>query len=250
MCDEWMPRLEYALTVAEFERLPRNPAYRYEYFDGKLVLTPRVRAYHGLLPLAEFADPAPLPAGVVLRPVREDDLAGLGPVFGAAFDGIQPFGSLDEETLKTAARTCLERTRDGHDGPLVGTASFVAEEGGRAVGAILVTLVPEGDPCEWETYSWKEPAPADCVEARRGQPHLTWVFVSPWHKGDGVGTALLGAAVRELQALGFGHLLSTFLAGNESSMLWHWRNGFRLLAYPGSKRRWRQDVSKVATEGR
>jgi hypothetical protein len=32
-------------------------------------------------------------------------------------------------------------------------------------------------------------------------------------------------------------LASTFLLGNESSMLWHWRNGFQLLQYPGSRRR-------------
>ena len=44
----------------------------------------------------------------------------------------------------------------------------------------------------------------------------------------------LSSALREL---GFTSLLSTFLAGNDSSMLWHWRVGFRLLSYPGSPRR-------------
>jgi hypothetical protein len=54
----------------------------------------------------------------------------------------------------------------------------------------------------------------------------------------------LAAAVRELLALGYTQLASTFLAGNDSSTLWHWRNGFQLLAYPGSLRamraRWRK----------
>ena len=63
------------------------------------------------------------------------------------------------------------------------------------------------------------------------------MFVSPLDAGRGVGTALLNAAARELLALGYTELASTFLLGNESSMLWHWRNGFRLLQYPGSRRR-------------
>jgi L-amino acid N-acyltransferase YncA len=57
-----------------------------------------------------------------------------------------------------------------------------------------------------------------------------------------MGTALLAAATRELLRLGYTELLSTFMLGNDSSMLWHWRNGFRLLAYPGSVRRIRQKL--------
>src|SRR5438046_2509923 len=82
-----------------------------------------------------------------------------------------------------------------------------------------------------------QPAPpADAVDQRRGQPHLTWVFVSPWVAGHGLGTCLLNRAAQALWKLGYTELLSTFLLGNDSSMLWHWRNGFELLAYPGSVR--------------
>ena len=28
-------------------------------------------------------------------------------------------------------------------------------------------------------------------EQKQGQPHLTWIFVGPWHQGTGVGTQLL-----------------------------------------------------------
>ena len=56
-------------------------------------------------------------------------------------------------------------------------------------------------------------------------------------QSKGVGTALLGAAAGALRDMGFAALLSTFLVGNDSSMLWHWRAGFRLLTYPGSPRR-------------
>src|SRR5581483_11900941 len=102
--------------------------------------------------------------------------------------------------------------------------------------AVLVTLLPEGDLEEFYSARWREPPPADCVERRMGQPHLTWIFVGPWHARHGVGSALLDAAVGSLWDLGYRHLVSSFLLGKESSMLWHWRNGFRLLAYPGSPR--------------
>jgi hypothetical protein len=61
--------------------------------------------------------------------------------------------------------------------------------------------------------------------------------VSPTRAGWGTGTALLAAAVNSLLGLGFTELLTTFMIGNDSSMLWHWRNGFRLLAHPASPRR-------------
>jgi L-amino acid N-acyltransferase YncA len=71
---------------------------------------------------------------------------------------------------------------------------------------------------------------------------LTWIFVGPWHAGHGVGTALLAHAIQGLLGLGYTELLSTFLLGNTSSMLWHWRNGFRLLPYPGSPRVIRESI--------
>jgi L-amino acid N-acyltransferase YncA len=63
------------------------------------------------------------------------------------------------------------------------------------------------------------------------------IFVSPFFAGKGVGTLLLSVAVRELLDQGYQQPASTFLIGNDSSMLWHWRNGFRLLPCPGSIRR-------------
>jgi GNAT superfamily N-acetyltransferase len=134
---------------------------------------------------------------------------------------------------------CLERTMKGSDGPWIEQASFLAfsETKDRPAGAIFVTLLPEGDPSDFDSYSWNGPPPANCITLRLGRPHLTWIFVGPLHAGQGVGTALLAAAVRELRAMGYTQLASTFLLGNDSSMLWHWRHGFQLQSYPGSMRR-------------
>ena len=82
-------------------------------------------------------------------------------------------------------------------------ASFMAVDEERAVGAILVTLLPEGDPCDHECYEWRERPPADCIEKRLGRPHLTWIFAAPHARGNGIGTALLAATVNELLKMGF-----------------------------------------------
>jgi GNAT superfamily N-acetyltransferase len=244
MCDEWMPRLELPITIGQFHQLPRNPAYKYEYFHGAAWLNPRPRYFHAILDLEPWTE---RPAEGVsrttgLRPVRPADWEELAPLFAAAFERQQPFGGLEGERRVQAARKSLEHTRTGGDGPWIERASFVATEGeaAQAVGGILVTLLPDADPAAWDSYHWKEPPPPDALARRIGRPHLTWIFVSPFFAGEGVGTLLLGAAVRELLALGYTQLASTFLIGNDSSMLWHWRCGFRLLPYPGSRRRVRE----------
>lgn len=238
MCEEWMPGLKFRLSLEEFHRLPRNPAFKYEYWDRLAQLTPRPRHFHGLLELARPEPTPPLSHDLCLRPVQDGDRHDLASLFAASFATIQPFGSLDDELRREAARHCLDKTFTGGDGPMVSWASFVVEEkeSQRPNGAILVTLLPDGDPTEPDSYYWNEPPPADCIERRLGRPHVTWVFVSPQRRGDGLGSTLLAAAVHSLHQLGFTQLLSTFLLGNDSSMLWHWRNGFQLLPYPGSKR--------------
>jgi GNAT superfamily N-acetyltransferase len=178
-------------------------------------------------------------ADVPLRPVQLEDWEAMAPVFAAAFVSQPPFAGLDDATRLIAARKSLTQTRSGGDGPWVEAASFVAldEPGGAIVGGLLVTLVPRRDPTDWDSYHWQEPPPPDAVERRLGRPHLTWIFVDPSCAGRGVGTALLAAASGALAGLGFAELLTTFLLANDSSLLWHWRNGFRLLMYPGSRRR-------------
>jgi GNAT superfamily N-acetyltransferase len=241
MCDEWMPRLELPITYEQFEQLPRNAAYKYEYFHERAWLNPRPRYYHALLDLPAWASHAQEGASrtAKLRPVRSSDWEELAPLFSAAFERQQPFCGLGGERAIIAARKALEHTCNGGDGPWIEQASFIATEGddGVDVGGLLTTLLPDSDPSGWHSYHWKEPPPPDALARRMGRPHLTWIFVSPLFAGRGVGTLLLSAAVRELLALGYKELASTFLIGNDSSTLWHWRNGFRLLAYPGSWRR-------------
>jgi hypothetical protein len=111
------------------------------------------------------------------------------------------------------------------------------KDDGHCLGAILVTLIPMIDFNNFGSLRWKTQPPPDCIERRLGRPHLTWIFVGPWHAGHGIGTALLAHASQSLVELGYTELVSSFILGNTSSMLWHWRNDFVLLPYIGSMRR-------------
>src|SRR4029077_8926664 len=141
-----------------------------------------------------------------------------------------------------ASRECLKFTRDGGDGPIIDAACYVAlgERQDHPVGAIFVTLVPPVNLDDFWSLRWKSPPPPDCIERRLGRAHLTWIFVGPWHAGYGVGTALLARASQSLLELGYTELISSFILGNTSSMLWHWRTGLQLLPYAGSRRKFRE----------
>ncbi len=241
MCDEWMKPVQLPISIEQFHRLPRNPAYKYEYFDKQAWLSPRPRFFHGLLDLTsletrtlDWIDPK-----TVLRPMSPADWDQLPELFAAAFANRQPFGGVTDKEWPTAAQKCLDRTRTGGDGPWIEQASYLAfrPEGQHPVGAILITLLPDGDPTRHNSYFWREPPPADCLTRRLGRPHLTWIFVHPFLTTRGVGTALLDAAGHALLDLGYRELATTFLLGNDASMLWHWRNGFRLLSHSYSFRR-------------
>jgi hypothetical protein len=218
-----MSPVRIAMSIEMFHRLPRNPAYKYEYIDNHAVLSPRPRYYHALLDL-ESAE-LPFPAKVPVRPLKADDWAALPPLFQSAF------------ARRATAEVALETTRTGGDGLLISPACFVATEGTSILGASLITLLPPGDPEEFSTFAWGGEVPADALERAEGWPHLTWILVDSWEIGRGIGTALLSASVRILRGMGYNDLLSTFLLGNEISAMWHWRCGFRLLSYPGSFRR-------------
>ena len=143
------------------------------------------------------------------------------------------------EAARAAADDEAERATGDATASGAATAEEDAEEdvGDRIVGAIVVTLTPGGDPASYGAYQWRGQAPADAVEQALGRPHLTWVWSNPWLERTGVASALLAASAAVLRDMGYGELVTTFLHGNDRSMLWHWRNGFELLPGPFSFRR-------------
>ena len=244
MLDRWFSIIKLPMSGRRFHQLPRNPVYQYEFLDRAAWLTPRPRFYTARLALRSPVDGPPQQVEVVRDQVRfrrlEDrDWPRLSRLFAGSFQRVQPFESLGDRRRLEAARDCLKHTRDGHDGPIIRPACHVAyfEKDHLPVGATLVTLVPPVDLDDPWTFHWKTPPPPDCIERRLGHAHLTWIFVDHRFAGYGIGSALLSHASESLLALGYTELISSFILGNDSSMLWHWRNGFELMPYSGSKRR-------------
>jgi hypothetical protein len=60
-------------------------------------------------------------------------------------------------------------------------------------------------------------------------PHLTWIFVDRMRTRHGIATYLLDRVVEALRRSGHSCLSSTVALGSDASLLWHWKNGFRLL---------------------
>jgi hypothetical protein len=245
MLDRWFSSIKLPLSWRQFHRLPQNPAYKYEYLSRAAWLSPRPKFYNARLGLCLPQEESPRKVDarepVIFRQLEERDWGRLSQLFAGSFQRVQPFASLSDRRRLEAARACLKHTRKGGDGPVIVPACHVAlsERQGRPVGAILVTLIPPVDLDDFWSLEWKALPPPDCIERHLGRPHLTWVFVGPWHAGYGIGTALLAHASQTLLELGYTELISSFILGNSSSMLWHWRNGFQLLAYAGSLRKFR-----------
>jgi len=232
MIDDWFSAIDIPLTWQQFWQLPKNPAYKYEYSDGHAWLSPRPKGHHAVLDLQTFIRPIPEMATddkLIIRPLQDADWKQLPSLFAAAFYRVQPFASLPEDKSLAAAEDCLGHTRESGEGPLVGEACLVAvrESDDVLIGANLITLPP-----------------GKTIKHAAGLPHLTWIFVSPQDARYGIGMALLDMAVQALLRLGHTKLASTFLLGNESSMLWHWRAGFKLLEWPGSMRAIRREARK------
>ncbi|MEX2281300.1 MAG: GNAT family N-acetyltransferase [Gemmatimonadota bacterium] len=221
---DWFETLELRMGFEEFTRLPRHPAYRYEYRNGHAVLTPcpaHIPVARSLTkdPLSA-APPSPAMSDLRIRQLDEGDWEGLPAIFAAAFVRTAPFDCMNSEQRMRAAQLCIARTRAGADGPLVAEASLVTYDpraDNTLLGALIVTRVPQ-------TYGSRHTA----RNTDRTLPHLTWIFVHPDLQRRGTGRALLEASCTQLRALGDTRLASTFLIGNINAMLWHWSEGFLL----------------------
>jgi len=245
MLNDFFQSLNFEFPWERFVALPRHPAYRYQYREGKASISGNPRYYHCVLPLNEQTTARKEPAGKSvscffsefdLRRLHESDWKQFSPLFAAAFQQPPPLLQLTEAQRLSAAQALLERTRTGGDGPIVPEASWVFEDRdtGELLAAILITLVPVGDVSDFTHHSWAQAAPPNALETGWGQPHLTWIFVSPHKQRRSLGSLLLREAASALLRMGYPELVSTFLLGDHASMLWHWRNGFQLAGHPAS----------------
>jgi hypothetical protein len=223
-------RVSFQLDLKLWQKMPRHPSFKHEYFNGKLHWTPRPNTCDVYLDLDRWQSPQPgerlrrTEHPPTLRHLQEGDWEKLPRVFCAGFCQWPPLSQWQGPARLRAARCILDWTRLEKDGPLVLPACFVAMDRDRfstsheeaIAGAIIVTLVP---------VAHLRGAPATEGEHL---PHLDWIFV-PWvEQRHGIATLLLAAVVHQLRVLGHKTLASTVLTGNPPAMLWHWSSGFRL----------------------
>jgi hypothetical protein len=155
---------------------------------------------------------------------------------------------MNDEAALSAAEYCLNKARTGGEGPLVDAACYVATNSdGEPCGAALVRLEPDVDLSQSFDTQWSD-APPDAVQQGLGRPHLTWIFVPPLLARHGIGTELLHHSINALLNLGYRQLSSTFWLGNESSALWHWMNGFRLVNCIASPRAINRKIAAKAVK--
>lgn len=251
MLNDWYREIDLNVSWETFHQLPRHPDYRYEYIQGRMRISARPLPVHCTLELESFASSLPRENSRrywSVRTLHPGDGPHLGVPFAAALGMSAPLRHLDRKDQLRAAEDLLEATRSGADGPFVAEASFVLTEQSadgspsganvnppeRIVGGILVTLFPSGDFGNFDPDHWNDPVPDEPFRQRWGEPHLTWIFVSPSRCRRGAGTLLLSESVRQLHAAGYRSLTSTLLPGNVASLLWHWRTGFTLHSHPAS----------------
>lgn len=189
------------MSFEEWERLPRPPGWKYEYFDGCAHIRP---GYQYAVTALELTV-RPVNPPCLLRGVSPEDEALLLPVYLEAFEDEPTFCDYSDEKFRDAARADLRATFSGNRAPpLAASRVAVATEAGeaRCLGAALLSQDGEYGPV------------------------LDLIFVLPAWQRRGVATALVASAVNALLSAGERTLTSSYHLANQRSQAWHRSFGF------------------------
>ncbi len=194
------------MSYEAWKRLPYEPGWKYEYFDGCAHITPN----HQVAVTQVAVTPRPVSTHCLLRPVLASDEADLLDVYMAAFEDNQAFCDFTDAQFRASARQDLRESFDGRRGSLLPASRIAVSRGNsgetsQIIGAALISR-----------------------DAGYG-PVLDLVFVSPsWHH-RGVATALVSEANNVLAADGETTLTSCYQLANVTSQQWHQAFGFEEL---------------------
>jgi N-acetylglutamate synthase-like GNAT family acetyltransferase len=185
------------MSFAAFEKIPRQPGWKYEYHGGKAHITAAHTVVSFLLDLAprECADRPGI------RKLTEADRDALLPPFLDAFRQTPEYAGYPARVFKRSALRYIA----GFFGNVRGQwapVSVVIENKKRIVGAALI---------------------------KRGQTlHLLdCIFVSPKHGRNGLATLMTNHVVNDLLEKGETKLVSYALLANDASLAWHRHFGFQ-----------------------
>ena len=193
------------MSIEEFRLLPRDPGWKYEYFDEMAHITPRARLATVRLGVGSRPLKPPLP----LRGVVASDQEGLVAAFVAAFADSADYCDVPREGISCSAQECLRDFHAGARGEALPSSCVAIDDAAEdpvevVAGAALVT------------------------RAKDGCPLLDMLFVRPSWQRRGLATALVSWSLRELVAEGEATLRSRYLLANEPSQAWHQQFGFTL----------------------
>jgi GNAT superfamily N-acetyltransferase len=191
------------MTWEAFELLPRQPGWKYEYWDGQVHISPR----HQVVTVVVAIQPRPVRAPCQLRAVTQGDAPQLVAAYIAAFSDTIEYCDWEAEKIQRAAQVNIRHFFAGQRGhPHL--ASHVAVDcaaeaaGEQVVGAALI------------------------IDDDREPPLLDMLFVVPGWQRQGLATALASAALNTLHSAGAVTLESRYMLGNVESQAWHQRFGF------------------------
>src|SRR4051794_2468927 len=117
-------RLHFPMPIRMFDKLPRIPSYKNEYWDGEVRLTPRPNTCNVYLDIDTWTGP-PEPdedllrkGEIDVRPLQDEDWPHLPKVYHGSFADQQPLCAWNHHAAARASRCIIEWTRLGRDGPI------------------------------------------------------------------------------------------------------------------------------------
>jgi putative acetyltransferase len=189
------------MPYEEWDLLPYQPGWKYEYWDGCAHITPN----HQTAVTAVEVTPRSVYAPCALRPVSLEDETPLLLIYLEAFADNQAFCDYTEARFHEAARKDLHDSFRGRRAPLL-AASRVAVDTGEGESQLIGAALLSRD----ESYG----------------PVLDLIFVAPRWQKRGVATALAAQASNALAQEGERTLTSTYQLANVTSQAWHRAFGF------------------------
>jgi GNAT superfamily N-acetyltransferase len=184
------------MSFATFERIPRRPGWKHEYYGGMAHIRPATVMVTFRLDL----DRGKAVRRPGLRAVDPADAAALEAPFLAAFAAAPEYANYDARRFRKAAAEYFCRFF-GDERAVWFPGSVVASIGGTPVGAALVKLGESG-------------------------PLLDCLFVHPNYERRGLATAMVARLVQALRRGDARQMLSHAMLANEASLQWHHRFGF------------------------
>lgn len=194
------------MTVAEFNRLPRHPDWKWELLDGELFLNHRPRPIDLIRPVStDIATASGHAVTLVDAGADQDDVQSF--LFDVWRDE-EPYRYMDPHHVESVIVAAFQRSWARLVEPV---GVWVHDDQGPA-GLLLVT-----GPGRWTGSE---------------HPMLRWLTVRWDARLSGIATAMLAQVMTELNGRGVRAVVSGTSPANRASIQWHWRHGFHPLPDP------------------